>query len=97
MSLYQGILFHLGHFYRQSVVLSGNNVPLEYFIRISCHLFREFVPPDGFSQTRCRGMYIDLIEFLTQSVTILGELAPIKNTFTDKLSNPFTYCFEYIQ
>ena len=56
----------------------------------------EIVPLDGLSQTRCLGMLIHLINFLRQSVTIIGELAPNQKTFTDNLGNPFKYYFKCI-
>ena len=42
-------------------------------------------------------MLIHLINFLRQSVTLLGELVPLREEFTDKLSKLFSYYFKRTQ
>ena len=85
----KGNLFHLSVLLRQRGALSREFFSLEYFLQRTCRFIREVVPLDEFSRTRCMEMLIHLNKFLRQSVTILGELAPLENTFTDKLSNRF--------
>ena len=78
LSPYQGKLLHLSNFLRQSVALSGEVVPLEYFLQIICRLITEFVTFDWLSQTCCLRLLIHFIIFLRQSVTILGNLLHLK-------------------
>ena len=63
------------NFLRQAFSLSGELVPLEYFLQTICLSIRDFVPLDWFSQTRCLWLLIHSITFLRQPVTILAELA----------------------
>ena len=70
----QGSLFHLNDFLRQSVALSVEIVPLEYFLQTICRLIGAFVQHAWLSQKHCLRMWIHLIIFFPESVIIIATL-----------------------